>query len=258
MYSLLDVLLPTMLIMLVYVLAWFALGVLLRRRDIADSAWGLGFVLAAWNMYALRNNESLVALIASCLVTAWGVRLFLHISTRTWKKPEDPRYAALGKLGSLNFWFRTFYSVFLLQGVLIILVSLPILAIMYTTSEPLMPLVVIGFGLWIFGIIYESVADWQLRRFLRSGKKGIMQTGLWRTSRHPNYFGELVVWWGATTVAVAFGQWWGIIGAVVITVLITKVSGIPPLEKRYAGNPDFQKYAKRTSVLIPMPVKKHV
>lgn len=244
--------------MLVYILAWFALGVLLHRRDIADSAWGLGFVLAAWNMYALRNNESWAALLAAGLVTIWGVRLFLHISTRTWKKPEDPRYAALGKLGSVSFWLRTLCSVFLLQGVLILLVSLPILAIMHTTNQPFMPLVLLGAGLWMFGIVYESIADRQLRGFLRSGKEEVMQTGLWRTSRHPNYFGELVVWWGAATVALAFGQWWGIVGALVITVLITKVSGIPPLEKRYASNPDFQAYAKRTSILVPRPVRQHV
>lgn len=230
----------------------------MHRRDIADSAWGLGFVLAAWNMYALRNNESWAALLAAGLVTIWGVRLFLHISTRTWKKPEDPRYATLGSLGTVGFWIRTLYSVFLLQGVLILLVGLPILAIMHTTNQAFTPLVVLGVVLWIFGIVYESIADWQLRSFLRSGKKGIMKTGLWRTSRHPNYFGELVVWWGAATVALAFSQWWGIVGALVISILIIKVSGIPPLEKRYASNPDFQKYAKRTSVLIPRPIRHHV
>jgi steroid 5-alpha reductase family enzyme len=113
---------------------------------------------------------------------------------------------------------------------------------------------ILGFVIWVVGIAYEAVADYQLRVFIKSKKPGeIMQRGLWRNSRHPNYFGELASWWGAAAVGLSLQQWWAVIGAGVITVLITKISGIPLLEQHYATNPAFQKYKKHTSVLIPLP-----
>jgi steroid 5-alpha reductase family enzyme len=257
MTTLIDIVWVCALVAIAYMCIWFALALLLKRRDVVDSAWGLGFVLLAWVAYTVKNNETWVALAAALLVTAWGLRLFLHITTRNWKKSEDYRYAQLGKLTNAKFWLKTFTNVFLLQGVLMLVISLPVIGIMYTSSEPAWALVFIGMALWAFGIVFEAVADYQLRVFLRS-KKGIMQTGLWKYSRHPNYFGESVTWWGAALVATAFGQWWGIAGAIVITLLVTRISGVPLLEKRYADNPEFQAYAKRTSIFFPLPPRKHV
>lgn len=255
MYSLVEMLTTIALTVLVYMLAWFLLAVLLKRRDVVDSAWGLGFIVVASTAYSLRNNETAYALFTLLLVTTWGARLFLHISSRNWKKKEDYRYAQMGQLGSAQFWVRTFFSVFLLQGALMILISSPIIAVMNSTAQPIEWLAIAGLIIWLTGIITEATGDYQLRSFLRSGKKGIMQTGLWKYSRHPNYFGEITSWWGAAVVAVAFSQWWGILGAWVITILIVKISGIPLLEKRYAKDKAYQAYAKRTSILIPLPVK---
>ncbi len=145
----------------------------------------------------------------------------------------------------------------MLQGLLMILISLPVIAVMHS-SELSYPLIgIAGLIIWAYGIGFEAIGDYQLQQFLKIKQKGeIMQTGLWKYTRHPNYFGEVAAWWGAAVVAIGFGQWWGIIGAGVITILITKISGIPLLEKRYADNPVFQDYAKRTSLFIPLPPKK--
>ncbi len=254
--TLTDIILVTLAAVLFYVIAWFILAIILKRRDVVDSAWGLGFVLVAVTAYSQRNNESSIALISLLLVTLWGVRLFAHITSRNWGRPEDYRYTQLGPLSSSKMWLKVFYSIFLLQGLLIILISLPIIAIMYSSKEPIQFIATLGVTVWLFGIVFETIGDYQLKQFLKSKKKDqIMQTGLWRYTRHPNYFGEVTAWWGASIVAVALCQWWGALGAVVITVLITKISGIPLLEKRYADNPQFQAYAKRTSVFFPLPVK---
>lgn len=240
---------------LIYMTAWFMLAVLLRRRDVVDSAWGLGFVLVAWVAYSLRNNDAGFTLLALVLVSVWGLRLFIHITSRNWKKQEDYRYKQLGELGSTRFWAKTYFSVFILQGLLMIAISAPVIAIMATARTPIQYLALIGISIWGFGIVFEAIADAQLRKFITAKHKGIMQSGLWRYSRHPNYFGEITTWWGAAVVAVAYNQWWGVIGALIITTLLVKISGIPLLEKRYADNPDYQKYAQRTSILIPLPVK---
>lgn len=259
MYSLFEMLVNIAALLVIYMTAWFVLAFILKRRDVADVAWGLGFVLAAWAAYSMRNNETWVTAAAVLLTTAWGLRLFLHIGSRNLrKKAEDSRYAALGTLGSLQIWLRTYVSVFLFQAGLILAISLPITAIMQSQTTPQIWLAYLGLAVWACGIVFEAVADWQLRTFLTLGKKGLMKTGLWSISRHPNYFGELTTWWAAALVAIAYGQWWGVIGAVVITVLITKVSGVPLLEKKYKDNPEFQTYAKRTPKLVPFFGKTHV
>ncbi len=255
MYSLNEMFSTVSIIVLIYMIIWFLLAVMFKRRDVVDSAWGLGFIVVAWTAYSVRNNDNTFALITLLFVAAWGLRLFTHISTRNWKKKEDYRYAAMGELGSAKFWIKTFFTVFLLQGVLMIAISTPVIAIMHTTNQPTTWLALLGFSIWAEGIITEGIADFQLRRFVQSGKKGIMKTGLWYYSRHPNYFGEITSWWGAALVALAFGQWWGIMGAAIITILITRVSGIPLLEKRYAKNTEYQQYARKTPKLIPNYLK---
>lgn len=257
MFSLTEIYSVIGLAVLAYMTTWFGFAVLLRRRDVIDSAWGLGFVMVAWIAYILRNNDSVITTFSAVLVTVWGVRLFLHISSRNWRKTEDYRYRQLSELGSITAWLKTYTNVFLLQGALMIIVSSPVIALMYASNEPVLPLAVMGLAVWLFGILFETVADYQLRRFISTNKKkdAVMDQGLWRYSRHPNYFGEATTWAGATIVSLAYAQWWGVIGAIVITLLVTKISGIPLLEKRFATNPAFQKYAARTSRFIPRPVK---
>lgn len=240
----------------VYMTLWFVVALLLKRRDVVDSAWGLGFIVVALAAYLQKNNDHALTTFALLLVAVWGIRLCAHITKRNWKKKEDYRYTNLGELGTRRLWIKTYTNVFLLQGVLMLLISAPIFVIMYTTASPQIIVAAIGLITWAFGITFEAIGDYQLSQFLKIKKPGqIMQTGLWKYTRHPNYFGEVTAWWGATILSFAFGVWWGAIGAGLITFLILKVSGVPLLEKRYADNKAFQEYAARTSLFIPRPPK---
>jgi len=241
---------------LLYMTAWFVLARLLQRADAVDSAWGLGFVVVAWTAIFATGNHASSALLGAVFVTVWGARLFTHITRRNLHKSEDYRYQAYREKWGKHFWPQAYVRIFLVQGLLLLLISLPVIAIMHI-GDTITVVAVVGFAVWATGILYESVGDYQLQRFLKTRKKGeIMQRGLWKYSRHPNYFGEVSAWWGAAVVAGAYNQWWGVCGALVITILITKVSGIPPLEKHYKGNPAYQEYAKHTSVLVPLPRRK--
>jgi steroid 5-alpha reductase family enzyme len=246
------------LVVLLYMSLWYAVAIYTSRYDVVDSAWGIGFVVIAWVSIVLSKNYHPLTFISAGLVTIWGLRLFIHIANRNWRKHEDDhRYVTMrAKWGSAE-KRKAYTNVFLLQGILLILVSTPMIAIA-RSSHTITLGVLIGWIVWLAGILFEGISDRQLASFLHrreSGSHELMCTGLWRYSRHPNYFGEVATWWGAGIVAISIGSWWGILGTAVITVLITKVSGIPPLEKHYAGNKDYQAYAKKTSVLIPLPPK---
>lgn len=238
-----------------YMTAWFVVARMSGRTDVVDVAWGLGFVYVSLVAWLIQGRPGGVPLATLIFVAVWGARLAWHIGSRNFAKTEDDhRYQQFRTKWAGKYWQTTYVRIFLLQGVLLLIVCSSAVASILPSAEPVRWLLITGYLLWGFGIGFESVADWQLSRFVRRKKPGeIMQAGLWRYSRHPNYFGEVTVWWGAAVVAIAVGQWWGIVGALLITVLITKVSGVPPLEKHYAGNPEFQKYKRRTSVLIPLP-----
>ena len=240
-----------------YMTLWYGMAQYVQRYDVVDTAWGLGFIVVAWVSLVLRSNFGALQIVSALLVTAWGIRLTAHIADRNWRKSEDDhRYQELRrKWGSAE--YKTYTNIFLLQGLLLMLVSLPMIAIAFSHHGPN----ALGYAGWIFwlgGIMFEAIADRQLKTFLYRRPKNshaIMDKGLWQYSRHPNYFGEIVTWCGAALVAVSVGGWWGIAGALVITVLIIKVSGIPPLEKRYENDSRYAAYRGRVSVLVPMPPK---
>lgn len=235
-----------------HVHAWFAVSVFAKRNDVADVAWGLGFVLLAWTGVAAAGPSARSLLVAA-LVTAWGVRLASHIARRNAKKSEDPRYVEL--IGaSAHPLLRAYAVVFLLQGALLFVVALPVLLVGTAPGAPLTALDAVGAAVWVLGFAIESIADRQLRNFLRdpANKGRVMDRGLWRYSRHPNYFGEVTQWWGIGIIAlsVPYGAA-GLVGPLAITLLILFVSGIPPLEKRHAGRPEYADYNRRTSVFVP-------
>ncbi len=242
-------------IVLTYMILWYGLFRVTGRLDVVDSAWGLGFVLIAWVSLVIAQNFSAIAVTSACLASVWGIRLFAHIANRNWRKPaDDRRYQELRAKWGRAANSKALTHIFLLQGVLLLLVGTPLVAIAHSGDAHTNALTLVGWAVWFAGILYESVADYQLTRFIRQrphGSHALMTSGLWRYSRHPNYFGEVTAWLGAGLVAISLGQWWGILGTFVITFLITKVSGIPPLEKHYAGNAEYQKYAKYTPVLVP-------
>ncbi len=245
-------------VLFVYMNMWFMLSLIKKRNDVADVAWGLGFVLMTWASFLLSENFSVRGILVGVLVSIWGVRLALHIHARNKGKTEDYRYLAWRKEWGKWFYIRSYVQVYLLQGAFLFLIVLPVLLINKNSEIGFRLLDLLGIAVWLVGFYFEAVGDAQLARFIKNpeNKGKIMQSGLWAYTRHPNYFGEVVQWWGIWLIALSVsGGWVGIVGSITITFLILKVSGIPMLEKKMAENPDFAEYKKKTSMFIPMPRK---
>jgi steroid 5-alpha reductase family enzyme len=237
---------------------WFLVSLIKKRNDIADIGWGLGFVALSW-LGLFLSDFSIRACIVNTLVTVWGSRLAWHIYTRNRNKKEDYRYLAWRKEWGRWFYIRSYFQVFLLQGVFLFLIVLPVLYINASGYITFQMTDIIGLVVWSIGFYFESMGDRQLKQFVSNptNKGKIMDQGLWRYSRHPNYFGEVTQWWGIFFIAISIpGALFTIIGPLTITILILFVSGIPLLEKKYAGRPDFEKYKKQTSIFFPLPPKK--
>ncbi len=243
------------LLVVIYMTAWFLVARKRQRLDTVDSAWGGGFAVVAWSV-ALQQ-PSIRTFMVAVLVTIWSGRLTLHLARRSGKGVEDPRYVSMTKSWK-RVWLRAYFAIFLLQGALILAVSLPIITNAGTVLPWLRWLFTLGYFVWALGFYIEYRADKELANFVSNPKnKGkLLDTGLWRYSRHPNYFGELMQWWGIGLIAcqTSFG-WIGLLGPLLLTILIVFVSGIPTVEKRRDGDKNYQAYKKRTSVLIPLPPK---
>lgn len=240
-----------------YMTAWFIVSIIKKRNDVADIAWGIGFPLMAWVSFAL-SSYSLRAVIINALISIWGIRLASHIFARNKNKPEDARYAAWRKEWK-HFYLRSFFQVFMLQGLFLYLIALPAMFANLKADTSFGLLGVVGIAIWVLGFIFESVGDKQLAKFIKdpANKGKIMQSGLWKYTRHPNYFGEVTMWWGIFVIALGIpNAAYTIIGPLTITTLILFVSGVPLLEKRYQGNAEYETYKKKTSVFIPLPPKK--
>lgn len=247
------------LILFFYMNIWFMISLIKKRNDIADIAWGLGFIFLTWVSFFLGQVKSERGILIGLLITIWGIRLAWHIYLRNYKKNEDYRYAQWRKQWKKWFYLRSYVQIYLLQGFLLYLIILPVFFLNKNTGDELKYLDFIGFMVWIVGFIFESVGDFQLSNFLKNPKnKGkIMQSGLWRYTRHPNYFGEVTMWWGIWLISLSsFFNFFSIVGPLTITFLILKVSGIPMLEKKYQGRVDFEEYKRKTSVFFPLPPKR--
>lgn len=241
---------------LIFMTVWYGVSQALGRSDVADIAWGLGFAVVAWAAYVLGSPDPLPALAINILVTVWGVRLATHIWLRNRGKPEDKRYVEMReKWGSEAGW-RTYVHVFLSQGFLLLLIATPVIFANYTNVRDVIitPWQVLGLLIWTLGFFFESLGDRQLSRFIRNPKnKGhLMTSGLWKYTRHPNYFGEVTQWWGIYLISLAtWPALIGVIGPITISILILKVSGIPMLERKMKANPEFEDYTRRTSIFFP-------
>jgi len=262
-----DVLVVIAQAVLVYMTVWFVISLILRRNDVADTAWGIGFVVIALLAIAPGGFHLDRALLVTLFVVIWGCRLASHIIRRNLHKPEDKRYAAWREQWGKWFVFRSYLQVFLLQGVLMILISLPVIAInthrvagSSLSWSGITLFDVIGVLVWIMGFCFESIGDAQLRRFLANpeNRGKVLNTGLWKYTRHPNYFGEVSQWWGIWIISLSL---WNapavisVIGPLTITFLILKVSGVPLLEKSMAANPVYDEYRRTTSVFFPRKPK---
>lgn len=242
----------------VYMTLWFLVALKRTKNDVADIAWGGGFIVAAVTALALQEAITPRAFLVTLLVLLWGTRLGVHLFLRNWNKPEDARYAKWRKEWGRHAVLRSFLQVFLLQGILVLIISLPVIVVIAGEESSLTLLDLAGIIVWTVGWLFETIGDYQLARFTGdpANKGRIMQAGLWKYTRHPNYFGEVALWWGVYLIAlnVPWG-WAAIIGPAAISFLILKVSGIPLLEERYRGRPDFEDYRRRTSAFFPLPPK---
>ena len=240
----------------------WVLSVIVKKASIVDSFWSLCFLAVAivgylyGNPAALERRQLLLALVA-----IWAIRLSLHITVRNWGEPEDYRYAAWRqKYGPERYWWFSLFQVFWLQGFLALLVSAPLLVAASAPSfGALAPLWMVGVVLWVIGFAFEAGGDWQLLRFkadpANAGK--VMDRGFWRYTRHPNYFGDFAVWWGYGLIALAAPYGWlALLGPVLMSFLLLRVSGVAMLEKTITSRrPGYAEYVRRTSAFFPRPPK---
>ena len=245
----------SLIIVFVYFSAIFVWAQKIDNYSIVDIAWGPGFAIIAWAQYFY--NQAGYSILIPLLVSLWSLRLFLHIAKRNIGKPEDYRYTEMRQNWGENIKLNAYIRVFLVQAIFQYLVALPITGATAPLQRP--NFVLIGTIVFFFGLVFETVGDQQLRNFVahRESKDQVMQSGLWKYTRHPNYFGEATLWWGIFLLSLGYGApATAVLGPLTITILVRYISGVPLLEKKYANNPNFQDYAKRTSVFIPMPPKK--
>ncbi len=247
------------LILFGYMSFWFVVSLVKKRNDVADVAWGLGFVLMTWVSFFLAGTSGLRGMLVGVLVSIWGLRLAWHIHSRNKGKAEDYRYQEWRKEWGKWFYPRSYLQVYLLQGALLFLIASPVVRINTAAGTVLGWLDMLGLAVWLVGFYFEAVGDAQLNRFIKNpaNKGKLMQSGLWAYTRHPNYFGEVTQWWGIWLLALSVSNGWlSIIGPITITFLILKVSGVPMLEKKMAQHPDFAEYKRKTSAFIPMIPKR--
>ena len=250
-----QAIIQTLIVILIYMSVFFLFAQIKKNNAIVDIAWGPGFILVVLFNLLLTDNITVRQLVIAALVTIWGLRLAMHIYIRARGKPEDYRYKAMRERWGDRACIRAFTNVFMLQGVLLLTISYPLIMINHFSSEGWSLLDSIGAFVWIIGFLWEVISDYQLQRFIKFHKKGpgdIITSGLWRYSRHPNYFGEALLWWGIFLIVLSIPNGWAaIFSPMIITFLLLKVSGVPLLEKRYADNEAFQEYAKYTNKFFP-------
>jgi steroid 5-alpha reductase family enzyme len=235
-------------------IAW-AVATLRRNVGLVDIFWALFFLASAACYAAAAAKLGTRDLVVLALVAVWAFRLSGYLAARNWNAPEDHRYRAMRGRHDPGFAWKSLYLVFGLQALLAWLISAPLAAAIGSTRS-IGALDAVGAALVAFGIGFEAVADAQLARFKAqpSSAGRVMDRGLWRFSRHPNYFGECCVWWGFYAIAVASGGWWTVFSPVVMTVLLLKVSGVALLEKDIGERrPAYRDYAARTNAFFPGP-----
>ena len=248
------------LVILLYMTLLWAVSLALKNSSIVDIFWGAGFVLSVWLYHSLAP-DGLAARkgLISLLVTIWGLRLSAHILWRNWGKPEDFRYAKWRQETGPSWWWRSYLKVYLLQGALMWIISAPLLgAQVQSPRSHLVWLDYMGLVIWAIGFFFEAMGDWQLARFKAdpANQGQVLDRGVWRYTRHPNYFGDATQWWGFYLIALAAGAWWSIFAPIIMTGLLLKVSGVVLLEKTLKDTkPQYADYIARTSAFFPLPPK---
>lgn len=235
------------------------LSLKLKDASIVDRIWGFGFVLVAWVLMAYLEQPSIVKIILTTCISVWGLRLSLYIHLRNRGHAEDKRYVAMRLEHGERFWWYSFLSVFTLQGVVMLIVSAPVVFVVsHDMAHDFTRFAKVGLLLWTTGFCFEAGGDWQLSRFKSdsSNKGKLLTTGLWSITRHPNYFGDALQWWGIGFFALSYG-WPGyctLIGPAVMTGFIRKISGVDLLERDLkTSKPGYAEYISSTPPFLPGP-----
>jgi steroid 5-alpha reductase family enzyme len=242
-------------IMIMMILLWL-ISIITRNVSIVDLFWGLGFVIATLFFFLKTDGSGSRKIITLALVAIWGIRLSVYLALRNIGKGEDFRYAQFRKnYGEHRYWWISFFQTFLLQGILMWLISAPLLGAQYYGAGRSINIIdYIALVLWLTGFFFETVGDYQLARFKAdpANKGKVLNTGLWRYTRHPNYFGDSAVWWGYGFFCLAAGSYLPLFGSLLMTALIIKVSGVALLEKSLKEQkPQYKEYIEKTSAFFP-------
>jgi steroid 5-alpha reductase family enzyme len=241
-------------ILAVAAVSWL-LSVFKKDVSFVDSLWSLFFLIAAMVFALDALPLSLRGKVVLALVAIWALRLSIHITARNWGEAEDYRYQSIRANNEPGFAFKSLYIVFGLQGVLAWLVAMPLLPSIASDS-PLTIVDGVAIALWLTGFVFEAVGDYQLAQFKAGGdnRGRVLDTGLWKYTRHPNYFGEFCMWWAFYLFALASGGWWSIASPLLMSFLLLKVSGVAMLENTITDRrPEYAEYIRRTNAFIPGP-----
>ena len=242
-------------IVILFTVLW-VVSLRLENSSIADVAWGPGILAIGLTYYFTSDGVSLRAHLTLALLAIWAIRLAIHLGIRIRLLGEDSRYVTWRDRYESHWWWVSYFKVFLLQSVIAWIVSLPIyFAIVSLSPASLTMLDYLGVLLFLSGLVFESVADEHLRRFRadRANRGKVLETGLWRYTRHPNYFGEAVLWWGFGVIGVATGGLPGLLGPTILTYLLIYVSGVALLESTLIEKPGYIQYVGRTPAFLPLP-----
>ena len=257
-----DVFLTAAIVIACQMIFLWLLSIPLRNVSIVDIGWGIGFVLVAWLATPVTGGPSIIL---KLLVTAWGLRLAWYLWLRNHGKPEDYRYVAMREKQGSSFVWSSLLRVFALQGIIMWIVALPIMAAgARSAAEPCWILTGTGCSLWLVGMFFEVVGDWQLAKFKSNPENHgkVMDSGLWMYTRHQNYFGEFLLWWCHWFVCLGVSDWlqtwWTIISPLLMSFLLLKVSGVALLENSMRQrSPEYASYIHRTSVFFPSRPKQN-
>ncbi|RAM59574.1 steroid 5-alpha reductase [Mesotoga sp. SC_4PWA21] len=253
------VILFSALVVVAYMSAFFVIGTAKKDNSVVDIGWGAGFVVVAFFTLFVYGEFNARQIITTTLITFWGTRLSTHIFRRNWGRGEDFRYLQMREKWGDKVLVRSFLQIYMLQGFFMLIISYSVMLINSHSGREFGLADILGILIWASGFAVESIADAQLKAFVKTKKPGeVMTGGLWRYSRHPNYFGEAVQWWGIFVIALSIdGGLWAIISPITITILLRFVSGVPYLERTYRDYPAFKEYLKETNAFIPwFPRKK--
>jgi steroid 5-alpha reductase family enzyme len=249
-----DLMLYSAVCVFLYMSLIFTLARIKKDNSIVDIAWGIGFILVAILSFFLEAGFVTRHILVTALIVIWGTRLATYIAIRNKGRGEDYRYAQWRKDWGKWFFIRSFFQIYMLQGFLLLVISYPVVFINHSKEAGIAIFDILGLFIWLIGFFFEAVGDYHLSQFKRKAEnKGkIMTQGLWKYTRHPNYFGETAMWWGIFLIALSVRTGWTtVVSPLTVTFLLLRVSGVRMLEKKYVGDKEFEAYAKQTSAFFP-------